>query len=156
MLSGPAAALHTAKRASGLDVSAVPGAWASAREATGAAPFLVAALRSGALVVLGAGAGGLAELRPLLDDASVCFAGLAFVADGRRRFAFITWVGSSVGAVARGRVSLLKGAAAAAFDGTCVELNWASRDDTGDAAVLDSLRKQGRHLGGAIDLEVAT
>lgn len=151
MLSGPAAALHTAKRASGLDVSAVPAAWAAAREVKGA-PYLVASLRGAELVIAGAGAGGLAELRPLLDDAVVSFVGLSFVADGRQRFAFCIWVGPSVGAVARGRVSLLKGAAAAAFEGTCVELNWASRDDTIDAAVLDALRKQGRHLGGIIEL----
>ena len=147
MLSGPAAALHTAKREGGLDTTSIPAAWAAARAAH-ATPFLIATVDKAGKVlsVTSSGDGGLHALRAALDSRAVQFCAFAFYAgdDASRlqRAAFVSSIGGEVGAIARGRVSLLKGGAAAAFAGTSAELHWAGTDGTSDAAVIETLARQ--------------
>jgi len=149
MLSGPAAALHTAARSAGVDAAAVAAAWAAARSAS-PAPFLVArfsAAAKDALEVVAAGDGGLAGARAALAPDAVSFGAFAFWLDGRQRFAFFSHVGADVGGVKRGRVALQRGAAARAFEGCAADVDLGAGAD--DAAALAALRAALRASGGA-------
>jgi hypothetical protein len=149
MLAGDRAQLYSQKRESGVDTSAIAGPWSEARSKGESGSWLLVGFDDAVkdkVVVRGAGEGGLATLKQTLlaegMAGSIAFAGFPFRADGGVRFAFVTWVGPSVSALKKGKVSLQKAGVYNAFDGVVADVGIVgSADDLEEAAVGAALKK---------------
>ena len=155
MLPSTAKSLSTG-RDSGLDASAVSGAWAAVRAAFSAAAFLLVAVsKTNAIEVVGAptDAGGFGRLEAELLGAPdrVLYGACPFSRGGQQRWCFFSWVGAGVGGMARARVSLQRGGVYKALEGCSAELQW-----MGDAAEIKhgAVLKALAALPGAGEVEV--
>lgn len=87
------------------------------------------------------GDGGLAEMRQHLTDDIIAFGAFPFNSSGQRKFGFLSWVGPSVSALKKGKVSLQKAGVYNAFEGVVADIQAMNKDDLEDAAILGQLRK---------------
>jgi hypothetical protein len=150
-LSGDRAKLYDeeAKRKSGITADALAGPWAAVRAAPGAA-WLCARLDAAgkALELVAQGeAGGLPALRAHLAEDAVTWAVLAFSpgpphGEGSRRYAALTCVGPSVGAMKRGKVALQKAGVYGALEGVGADAGvFQGAGEVSEEAVLAELRR---------------
>jgi hypothetical protein len=108
--------------------AAIAEAWAAVRDDAAATNWLLLKYESKArLVLAGSGAGGLAELRAALDDGAVMYGAFRCSAvddagSKRAKFCFVTWVGESVGGMARARASQHAGTVKRVIDGTHMDI----------------------------------
>ncbi|KNC48953.1 uncharacterized protein AMSG_04698 [Thecamonas trahens ATCC 50062] len=103
------------------------------------------------LEVVSTGNGGLEEMKAAFDDSEVQFAG--FVVYGiddrgstvskRTKTVFCVWIGSGVGALARGRALRCKDEAANLFNGHNLSIDVDDTDDLTQKAIADRLLKAG-------------
>jgi len=99
-------------------------------------------------VVLNAtGQGGWAEFENTFDDGVVQF-GFVRVTTGdneskRAKFVFVSWIGSSVGPLARAKVSVHKASVKEVVRDFACEIHAETRDELDEAKVLDKVTKAG-------------
>lgn len=150
-LSGDRAKLYEedGKRKSGISGDAVAAQWLAVRSAPGAS-WLCARLDAPgkALELVACGEeGGLIALRAHLVDDAVTWAAFAFEAgypygEGAHKFAFLTCVGPSVGAMKKGRVALQKSGVVNALGGLAHDAGvFQGVAEATDDAILAELRR---------------
>ncbi len=144
--------LYTAKRDSGLDVSAVSAPWSEARSKESSGAWLLVGFDDAVkdkVVLRAQGEGGLAGLRGHLAAepaaaSQILFGAFPFsLSDGQRRWSFVTWVGPSVSALKKGKVALQKQGVYNAFEGVHADAGIVGGGvaDMEDAAVAATLKK---------------
>ena len=130
-------------RESGLDATSIAAPWASTRSSAAAGAILLLTVKSNTLELLSAHpSGGFAALRAALAPASdkVVYGAFPFTRGGLQRFAFFTCVGSGVGGVAKGRVSLQKSGVARALEGCAGEVFWGGGvEEVSEATAMEAL-----------------
>ncbi|EOD33751.1 hypothetical protein EMIHUDRAFT_441472 [Emiliania huxleyi CCMP1516] len=109
------------------------------------------------LILQKTGSGSMDEMAGELDDGEVQYV-LLRVEGGRDqeskavKFVFITWVGASVGGMAKGRVASHKMAVKDALGWTVVDIQADDKDDISEGVIREKLKKApgagGRDTGG--------
>ena len=130
MLTGAAASLYDRKPTSGIVVSPdiISALEAALSAKVDVAPWLLFtyAADSGkdvSVVLRAVGDGGFEELCGFLAPDQVSFAVASFLDDTKRKFCFLTHVGSSISGMKRARVALHKAGIYKAFDGSvCADI----------------------------------
>jgi len=98
-------------------------------------------------VLYATGQGGWAEFTKTFDDGVVQF-GFVRVTTGdneskRAKFVFVSWIGSSVGALARAKVSVHKASVKEVIRDFACEIHAETRDELDEEKVLDKVTKAG-------------
>lgn len=125
MLSGDRAALYSRESKSGIAVSdEALAAWEAAKGKDGAA-WVACKYDPAAkdkVTFAASGDGGFAELHAFVagNEGEVIYGALPFFVDGKRKFSFVTVVGSGVGGMKKARVGMHKNGVYAAFDGVSI------------------------------------
>jgi len=103
------------------------------------------------LVSVGTGTGGVEELRTKLDDSKVQFGAFQVygvdqqqsLASKRSKVVWFTWVGKSVGVLAKAKVSVQKPDVAKLFEGAALALELSNADELEPKAIAGALLKSG-------------
>ena len=151
-LSGDRAKLYDeeAKRKSGITAAeALIAPWQVVREAVGASYLCARLDAAGKTLELIAFSelGGLTELRSHLADDAVIWVCFSFspgypYGDGSRKMAFLTCVGTAVGAMKRGKVALQKSGVMLALGGIAADAGiFQGSAEATDEAILADLRR---------------
>ncbi|KAF2069887.1 hypothetical protein CYY_008797 [Polysphondylium violaceum] len=93
------------------------------------------------------GTDGLHGLLAALEDDQAQFAYLRSVSGDaeskRAKFSFITWVGESVGALKRAKISVIKASAKKVIQNYGTEFHFTEKDELDETAIMTKIKKAG-------------